>query len=240
MGILLQSKASLIMFGILVVGHAVPLSALSSKPCQTGWLCFCLAGYLLLSHAAFRLHLLHIAEYFHLQDPTETPWSSTDQGPAAPYTLPTNNPAGASFGRGKKASQHLRSYTEMVQGHWCKTQVSSGGCRCLPKLLQLRCSWVWFLSSAYRETQKCWWEVVTAGEEVDFSCFTLHFFLCCSERNVGSAYKELGLDQSLFKEKPKIPGKDFFFFCLFFCRIYSLKGEAEFQLQVYYRGRNRL
>lgn len=70
------------------------------------------------------LHLLHITEHFCLPGPTEMPWSSSDWSPAAPCTLPANNPVGASFGRGQRdlpeASQHPRRCAELVQGHWGK------------------------------------------------------------------------------------------------------------------------
>lgn len=60
-------------------------------------------------------------------------------------------------------------------------------------------------------------ELIFLGFFFFFFCFVLlfSFSLVSSERNVGSAYNELGLDQTLFKEKPEIPGKDFVPFVCF-------------------------
>lgn len=122
----------MILFGILGGCSAMPPSAPSSKPCQAGTA-------LLLPHRTSVT----------LPSCPHVPPSAHDgaflfagsYGNALVFQWPANNAAGASFGWGQrdlpKASQHLRSCTDLVQGHWCKSQVSSGGWECLPELMQL-------------------------------------------------------------------------------------------------------
>lgn len=171
----LLSKATLNKFRISDVCSAEPQLTPRIKLCWVGCLCFCLAEHLWLCQALL-LHLLYFTEHFCLQYPAEMPWSSSDQSPAPPCTLSANNPACASFCRGKKdlpkASQHLTGCVKSMQGHWCKSQTSSGGWKCLPEPLQLRYSWVWSIS--LRGTGKWLWEVAAAGEGVNF--FLRFFF----------------------------------------------------------------
>lgn len=184
----LWSKATLNRFGIPDLCSAGPLLTPSIKLCWGG----ASLSLLLLARTSVTLpsspvapFMLHWTFLFAISYRSALVFQWPE--PCSLRTLPTNSPACASFGRGKrdlpKASQHLRGSVKSAQGYWCKSQMSSGGWKCLPEPLQLRCSWVWSIS--LRGGWKCLWQVAAADKGVNIFqisfftflvCFTLQFF----------------------------------------------------------------